>query len=106
MMVIWNPELICPVLNDCMIFLFKVFLGISVGGGLLAGLLTVCLFYVGLFLLGKCSNMNFLFPFLIYWLSFPNQTWKRFYGVHKMIDQRSCDKISFLYCYITFVREL
>lgn len=30
----------------------QVFLGISVGGGLLAGLLTVCLFYVGLFLLG------------------------------------------------------
>lgn len=40
--------------SDCFNFLFQVFLGISVGVGLLVGLLTLCLFYVGLFLLGKC----------------------------------------------------
>ena len=35
-------------------FLFQVFLGISAGVGLIAGILTLCLFYVGLFVLGKC----------------------------------------------------
>lgn len=35
-------------------FLFQIFLGISAGVGLIAGLLTLCLFYVGLFVLGKC----------------------------------------------------
>ena len=33
--------------------LFQISLGISVGVGVIAGLLTLCLFYVGLFLLGN-----------------------------------------------------
>ena len=34
-------------------FLFQISLGISFGVGVIAGLLTLCLFYVGLFLLGN-----------------------------------------------------
>ena len=37
-------------------FLFQISLGISFGVGIIAGLLTLCLFYVGLFLLGNYNK--------------------------------------------------
>ena len=37
-------------------FLFQISLGISFGVGVIAGLLTLCLFYVGLFLLGNYNK--------------------------------------------------
>ena len=40
--------------------LFQIFLGVSAVAGLIAGVLTLCLFYVGLFVLGKC------FPYLLH----------------------------------------
>ena len=38
-------------------FFFQIFLGVSIGVGIIAGLLTLCIFYLGLFVLGRYSRL-------------------------------------------------
>ena len=46
------------IINHEFFSLFQIFLGISLGVGLVAGLLTLCFFYVGLFVLGRYGRVR------------------------------------------------
>ena len=58
-----NQGLSYAVSNDedksrCWFFFFQIFLGVSLGVGIIAGLMTLCVFYLGLFVLGRYGRVR------------------------------------------------